>query len=1148
MFDLLEHLDQAKHDNASAARLVRPARLSDHTRTQSTSSFASSASNKSRQSSAAASAAPSADISVDDRSEDPRLVVFGWNRDLTPAEQGVSLSQSQSSLGSPSIAEFGRRSSVAVGELDRPPSGLGSGPSSPGPASLRWHARRRSATGLDSNTHSVRGSISSVPGSPGGPKRERVVLAATVEWFIAELTAKNSPTQTINFFLTYRSYLRPEDLLAILLTRFEWALRHPSTLAHAKLSSKEASTARSPVGRVVAVRCHAMLRHWLLNHFADDWVDSKPIRNALPAWIKRMSKDSAIRDGPDYGLVTALAKVVRAVRDQYKWIVQLETTEARGRAAAAAKAVPLDFDALDLDLEPGAVPYALRVPATAGQRKSSSPGAGTTPIEKGKAGAKDAFGKLKKFLGKAEPEVDLDVALNDTHAFRASGTGDLLFEPEERDKYLASLRIEQPEGTDDERSGVPVLEGRTSEDTPSDATLNTPRDSTGSDDRDDTVQIAVNGAPIAQAGLGISTNPPAAVVQFPTFASQPRLWEDDPYTNSPDPYGRRPVSTRIQLDDVDLSDDEPDVVEVKKTLKRLPGATDLRQANFAPTFGAFTGGPDPRMSIDTVSSYGAPVRGEFAAGRETVLFEDEGEDLLAAGAQFIPGFILEGINESDDEDAGDVEAALRRLEGIVDRNKEREKAQRVERQMEKSLVLQGKLAAARPAWEGDASLATTTEDFEDDPDEPAPVGLLPGVVLDHGLERDPADVAGQASQVAIGASSPPHNKIETIPSTGMASRRVGMGSAPSTAELAPIANRAPSTLPVPLGEDALPARSGPPTHRCFILLVRTEVLAAQFGLIERDMLRNLDWLELVSGEWARRAESVNVLDWQAYLKELWRQQYLARAGQGDRPSTVLPVIARFNLMTHWVASEIVLTANVDERAALVGRFVKLAFRCYTLKNFQTVAQLVHGLQLPEVEGLRRTWARVGPQEKRQLRLLKAFVGPGANWKLLRDGTAEALAPFGPLGAGQEYDEADAGVKGKGKPALVCLPFLGLFLRDLRALEELPTWRDPTDLAADARVTAAGELAAVANPRAFDDERAFPPLPKGSLLRPLVNAHKLRVQADVLEAVLRAKRWAAQTHDEAEQGMQRAVFVKCLRIGSAGEDVRRQLAERVEGRY
>ena len=82
-----------------------------------------------------------------------------------------------------------------------------------------------------------------------------------------------------------------------------------------------------------------------------------------------------------------------------------------------------------------------------------------------------------------------------------------------------------------------------------------------------------------------------------------------------------------------------------------------------------------------------------------------------------------------------------------------------------------------------------------------------------------------------------------------------------------------------------------------------------------------------------------MLDWEAFLKLRARQMVEAKA-RGERVmlDEVQAAIARFNLVANWVGSEvrsrrlspqltrqIVMTLALEERAALVSKFIRLAF-------------------------------------------------------------------------------------------------------------------------------------------------------------------------------------------------------------------------------
>lgn len=91
----------------------------------------------------------------------------------------------------------------------------------------------------------------------------REISAASPARLIAEITSKNFLDYELlsDFFLTVRAYLSTHDLLAYLLTRFEWAVNR-----------------FDDDGRVIRVRAFAAIRHWVLNYFPYDFVVDRELR------------------------------------------------------------------------------------------------------------------------------------------------------------------------------------------------------------------------------------------------------------------------------------------------------------------------------------------------------------------------------------------------------------------------------------------------------------------------------------------------------------------------------------------------------------------------------------------------------------------------------------------------------------------------------------------------------------------------------------------------------------------------------------------------------------------------------------------------------------------------------------------------------
>ncbi|KAI7947756.1 hypothetical protein MJO28_009664 [Puccinia striiformis f. sp. tritici] len=383
----------------------------------------------------------------------------------------------------------------------------------------------------------------------------------------------------------------------------------------------------------------------------------------------------------------------------------------------------------------------------------------------------------------------------------------------------------------------------------------------------------------------------------------------------------------------------------------------------------------------------------------------------------------------------------------------------------------------------------------------------------------------------------------------------------------------------------------PPLHRSFLLDCRTEILAQQFCLIERDLLRNITWQELLLSKWqddrsnthhhgntgnngtighngrasSRRKKggigSTSVEDavtcWETFMKQRAKEKMRMKGRiqshqnltAADNPSPSSPpttkkldgteinaLIMRFNLTCNWVASELVLTINLDERVALLGKFIRLAFKCYRQNNFQTLTQIIHGLQTPYVERLKKTWSKLGIWESRMFRDLKEFTSHLSNFKSLRNvqdslinesssnlssssnnnqssststfnnstsssnanhpntvgnatgvngsnvGTSSSASHFlhnnpdNLAGGGGSNSRTSHTYARASNSNNACIPFLGLYLRDLTVNDELPTYLDPTDPSIPVEIDYdTGKLTRLSNPKVFDHLPSLPPV-------------------------------------------------------------------------
>lgn len=102
------------------------------------------------------------------------------------------------------------------------------------------------------------------------------VTAATPPRLVAEITSPTFLDYELlsDFFLTFRAYLSPMDLLKMLFSRMRWALMRDGE-----------------VGVVVRVRTFVALRHWILNYFVDDFVCEYEMRTNFCRLLNSLTND-----------------------------------------------------------------------------------------------------------------------------------------------------------------------------------------------------------------------------------------------------------------------------------------------------------------------------------------------------------------------------------------------------------------------------------------------------------------------------------------------------------------------------------------------------------------------------------------------------------------------------------------------------------------------------------------------------------------------------------------------------------------------------------------------------------------------------------------------------------------------------------------
>ncbi|CAO3577835.1 unnamed protein product [Absidia cylindrospora] len=241
-----------------------------------------------------------------------------------------------------------------------------------------------------------------------------------------------------------------------------------------------------------------------------------------------------------------------------------------------------------------------------------------------------------------------------------------------------------------------------------------------------------------------------------------------------------------------------------------------------------------------------------------------------------------------------------------------------------------------------------------------------------------------------------------------------------------------------------------------ILQHRSHALAQQFCLVEKWILLQVDWEELIHCRWTKVSDTSSYVDEANIDDDDSTTCYSTKrppkqdqqVDDDEQEDGIQQLINRFNMVCQWVSSEIVRTPSLDERALVIEKFIRLAQKCHMYSNFATLVQILLGLQSSSVSRLRKTWSKVADSEMRLLEQLSSFTSPMKNWKHIRDSMTAVAEEYGMSpkeiqiqlpGSSDQHQLNHTKIK---LPFGGCIPFLGLYLSDLVFNSEQPSYLEP----------------------------------------------------------------------------------------------------------
>jgi Gdp/GTP exchange factor required for growth at low temperatures len=231
-----------------------------------------------------------------------------------------------------------------------------------------------------------------------------------------------------------------------------------------------------------------------------------------------------------------------------------------------------------------------------------------------------------------------------------------------------------------------------------------------------------------------------------------------------------------------------------------------------------------------------------------------------------------------------------------------------------------------------------------------------------------------------------------------------------------------------------------------------------------------------------------------------------------------------------------------------------------MSSFATLVAIIAGLSSQWVtRAMQKSgWSRVGLWEKRMLKDLKMFVDNKDDFVHLRHNIAAIvdakpqndasvsttnLPSSSGTGVGAEASMASVGGKGKNPAdrqppiSMACVPFIGVYLAQLKRANQLPDMIDPTAPEEPIGMNpATSNLEPPSHPEVFS---ALQPLPEGMNLEPLINVQKQRRIAAVIKGLVAAQHVASRI----QFGVDHKLFQKCLKLSGLEPD---QLLKCLEG--
>ncbi|XP_038644619.1 rap guanine nucleotide exchange factor 4-like, partial [Scyliorhinus canicula] len=189
-----------------------------------------------------------------------------------------------------------------------------------------------------------------------------------------------------------------------------------------------------------------------------------------------------------------------------------------------------------------------------------------------------------------------------------------------------------------------------------------------------------------------------------------------------------------------------------------------------------------------------------------------------------------------------------------------------------------------------------------------------------------------------------------------------------------------------------------------------ETLTAQHGQ-QQPTTGTYEILEVFSSK--QLANQLTDYDWELFncihQVELVRHSFGERLSGMGTTANLARYLRRFNEVQYWAASEICLCPDLERRARLLKKFIKVAACCKEQRNMNSFFAIMFGLSNAAVSRLSETWERIPSRTRRMYQGFERLLDPTRNHKVYRQTVIKMNSPF--------------------------LPFLPLLLKDMTFIQE-----------------------------------------------------------------------------------------------------------------